>query len=157
MPTQNSFTNNIMLTMAWWNTEIIFFQPNQTNDRPEEPHGSADKRSSVPKKWGWFWASVEVHIQNSENDSYGYLSLNNRAFRYLKNMYANAYLRRCKRFLNGWKLVQIGRNTFDLHWFRGNDVRLNVSNPGCHHFDTSLSFDRWLHSFYIFGLYFAFI
>ena len=30
--------------------EIIFFQPNQTNDRPKEPHGSAAKGISVSGK-----------------------------------------------------------------------------------------------------------
>ena len=45
--------------------EKIFFQANQTNDTPKEPHRSANNRTFVPEKWGWFWASVEVHIQNS--------------------------------------------------------------------------------------------
>ena len=32
--------------------EIIFFQPNQTNDGPKEPHGSEDNRTFVPEKLG---------------------------------------------------------------------------------------------------------
>ena len=46
----------------------------------KELHGSTDKRSFVPEKWGWFWASVKVYIQNSENDSYGYLYKGNWEF-----------------------------------------------------------------------------
>ena len=37
------------------------------------------------------------------------VSLNNRAFRYLKYKYGNAYLRRCKRLLNCRKTISIRR------------------------------------------------
>ena len=39
------------------------------------------------------------------------ISLHNQAFRYLKNKYANAYLRRCERLLNCQKTIRIPKIT----------------------------------------------
>ena len=56
------------ITPPWWNTEIMFFfQPYLLINDSKEPHGSDNSRTSSFGKWSWFWASVEVHIQNSES------------------------------------------------------------------------------------------
>ena len=38
------------------------------NDGSNEPQEQDNYSTSSSKKNDWFWASVEVHIQNSENE-----------------------------------------------------------------------------------------
>ena len=49
--------------------ERDLFQPNIMNDASKEPQGWDEDSTSSAKSYGWFWPSVEVHIQNSENNS----------------------------------------------------------------------------------------
>ena len=42
--------------------EIEICQPNLLNDSSKEPEGYNYNSTSSAKNYGWFWASVEVHI-----------------------------------------------------------------------------------------------
>ena len=56
--------------MRWCsNKEEKYFFFHKTKQMiDQKTHGSETNRTFVPENWGWFWASVEVHVKNLENN-----------------------------------------------------------------------------------------
>ena len=55
------------MTTIRYNKEEIFFQPNLVNDDSKEMQDKFVYGRLSAKNCGWFWVSVEVHIQNLES------------------------------------------------------------------------------------------
>ena len=67
---KNTRTHNVNKVGEW---RKKWCRPKSTNEGSKEPHWSEDNRTFFPEKWGWFWASVEVHNQNSESTGRRYM------------------------------------------------------------------------------------